>query len=56
MNSEPRKVIEYWKRHDPKYARPAENGTVVVTDSDAYNTWARDRALEIDIRPDWVDP
>jgi len=54
MSSEPRRVIEYWRRHDPKYTRQ-EGNRVIVTDL-AFNTWARDSSLEVDIRPDWVDP
>jgi hypothetical protein len=54
MSSEPRRVIEYWRRHDPKYTRK-EGNTVLVTDL-AFNKWSRDSSLEVDIRPDWVDP
>jgi hypothetical protein len=53
MTSESRKVIEYWKRHDPKYTRHDEtHGGRIVTDVDAYWKWVRDPALEIDISPD----
>ena len=54
-NSEPRKVIEYWNRHNPKYTRREENQRV-VTDLAAWMKWVRDPALEIDIRPDWDNP
>jgi hypothetical protein len=54
MSSEPRKVIQYWRRHDPKYTR-LDGDSVIVSDL-AFNSWARDTSLEIDIRPDWVDP
>jgi hypothetical protein len=55
MNSEPRQVIEYWSRHDPKHTR-REGDQTVVTNVVAWMKWVRDPALEIDIRPDWVDP
>jgi hypothetical protein len=48
MNSEPRRVIEYWHRHDQRYV---ENK---VIKNDAYFRWLRDHSLEVDIRPDWV--
>jgi hypothetical protein len=41
MNSEPQRVIEYWRIFDPKYDRTI-----------AYNKWHRDPSLEVDIRPD----
>jgi hypothetical protein len=56
MNSEPRKVIEYWRRWDPKYIQ-RRGGMDVISDPAASN-WDRDHTLEIDIKhsPDWVDP
>ena len=55
MNSEPRRVIEYWHRHDSKYTRKEGNRSI-VTDHRAFHSWTRDSSLEVDIRPDWVDP
>jgi hypothetical protein len=49
MNSEPRQVLEYWHCHDQQYV----TGNL-ITDSNAYFKWSRDRSLEIDIQPDWV--
>ena len=54
MNSEPRKVIEYWRRHDPQYVQREGNRDVIR--NLAWFEWVRDSTLEIDIRPDWVDP
>jgi hypothetical protein len=53
-NSEPRKVIEYWREGDPAYTRVEAIGRT-ITDAKAYFTWARHSLFEIDIRPDWVD-
>jgi hypothetical protein len=55
MSSEPRRVIEYWRRNDPRYTRQ-EGNSVIVADLAAYVRWTRDSTLEVDIRPDWVDP
>ncbi|HZR75382.1 hypothetical protein [Bradyrhizobium sp.] len=55
MSSEPRRVIEYWRRHDPRYTRQ-EGKNVIVTDFAAFTRWVRDSSLEVDIRPDWVAP
>lgn len=41
MNSEPRRVLEYWRRYD-------RNGTDIILE------WHRDRSLEIALEPDWV--
>jgi hypothetical protein len=49
MNSEPRRVLEYWRRHDQRYVDGNR-----ITDSKAYRTWLRDPSLEIDIKPEWV--
>ena len=49
MNSEPRRVLEYWRRHDKRYVKDK-----LITDN-AYFTWVRDPSLEIDIRPAWVE-
>ena len=54
MNSEPRRVIEYWHRKDPQYTQRKGNVTL-ITDM-AYHTWTRDSSFEVDIRPDWVTP
>jgi len=54
-NSEPRKVIQYWRQGDPKYVR-VEGALRRITDPRAYFTWTRYPSFEIDIRPDWVDP
>src|SRR5262249_25591661 len=51
MNSEPRRVIEYWHRHRQEYVQ----GNRIV-DSSAYMKWTRDHSLEVDIEPDWVTP
>jgi hypothetical protein len=50
MNSVPRRVLEYWHRHDPRYV---ENRRII--NPSAYFDWVRDRSLEeIDIVPDWA--
>jgi hypothetical protein len=49
MNSEPRRVLEYWSRYDQRYAEGDR-----VTDFTNYIKWTRDPSLEIDIQPDWV--
>jgi hypothetical protein len=46
MQSHPFRVLEYWHRHDRRYA---EFGW--VTDIHAWTKWARDPSLEIDIQP-----
>ena len=48
MNSEPRRVLEYWYRHDPRHV---DDGRII---SVAWNSWVRDSSLEIDIQPEWV--
>ena len=53
-NSEPRRVIQYWRQGDPKYVGDAEHGGRVITDPKAYFTWTRYPEFEIDICPDWV--
>jgi hypothetical protein len=53
MNSVPHRVIEYWRRHDPKYVQ-REGALAFIKDSAAYHEWVRDPSLEIDIRPDWA--
>jgi hypothetical protein len=50
MNSEPRRVLEYWRRHDRRYV---EGGR--VTAIKAWSKWVRDPSLEIDIQPKWVE-
>lgn len=50
MNSEPRRVLEYWRRHDQAHVGPG--GT--VTDVAAYMEWHRDPTLEVSIEPEWV--
>ncbi len=49
MNSEPRRVLEYWRRHDKRYV----DGNRIV--DMAYFGWVRDPSLEIDIQPEWVE-
>jgi hypothetical protein len=49
MNSEPRRVLQYWHTHHKEYV--GENG--IVTDM-AYFDWRRDPTLEIEIEPEWV--
>jgi hypothetical protein len=48
MNSEPRRVIEYWHRNDPRFV---EGNRITNL---AYHEWVREPSLEIDIQPDWV--
>jgi hypothetical protein len=48
MNSEPRRVLEYWRRHDRRYVE----GTRIT--NSAYFEWVRDPSLEISIQPEWV--
>jgi hypothetical protein len=48
MNSVPRRVIEYWHRHDQRYVQNRE-----IKDR-AYFIWARDPSLELDILPEWA--
>jgi hypothetical protein len=55
MNSEPRRVIQYWRRGDPAYIR-VERNLPWITDPKAYFTWTRYPSFEVEIRPDWVDP
>jgi hypothetical protein len=50
MTSMPRRVLEYWHRHDPKYVGAKDGFKNVVLDLKAWDTWTRDVALEIDIR------
>lgn len=50
MNSEPRRVLEYWHRHHREYVR--DDG--IVIDVPAYFEWRRISAAECDITPDWV--
>jgi hypothetical protein len=50
MNSEPRRVLEYWRRHSAELTKGG-----VVTDVLGYMTWNRDRPdLEVDVVSDWV--
>jgi hypothetical protein len=48
MNSEPRRVIEYWHRFDRRFIEGSR-----IT-SPAYHEWLRDPSFEIDVKPDWV--
>jgi hypothetical protein len=50
MNSEPRRVLEYWHRHDRRYVE----GNRIIN-SKAWSEWVRDPSLEVDIQPDWVE-
>jgi hypothetical protein len=43
MNSEPRQVLQYWRRFETD-----ENGNIRSLE------WHRDRSLEIDITPEWA--
>jgi hypothetical protein len=54
MNSEPRRVLEYWHRNDPKYVGTKNGMKNVVLDHKAWSTWTRDASLEVDIQPNWV--
>jgi hypothetical protein len=48
MNSQPRRVLEYWHRHDKAFVD--DRGRA----SQQYFNWVRDKSLEIDIEPYWV--
>lgn len=50
MNSEPRRVVEYWHTHHKEYVK--EGG--IVADG-RYFDWVRDPMLEVEIVPDWVE-
>lgn len=55
MNSEPRRVLQYWSRAHKEYTRlMAGSDLRKVTDSHRYHLWERNPALEIGIEPDWV--
>lgn len=41
MNSEPRRIIEYWRKGEKKDGKQWR--------------WVREHALEIDVQPDWVE-
>jgi len=41
MNSVPRRILEYWSTHDPRYTK---DGT--VTDHERYFAWERNALLE----------
>lgn len=45
MNSVSLRVLEYWRRHDPRYTE----GTKVINYK-AWSEWLRDPSLEMDIR------
>jgi hypothetical protein len=47
MQSDARRLLEYWRRHDPRYV---EFGR--VTNIHAWTKWVRDPSLEIDIEPE----
>jgi hypothetical protein len=49
MNSEPRRVLEYWSIHHEEYVDDSK-----ITDM-RYFDWRRDPTLEVSITPDWVD-
>ena len=44
MSSIPRRVLEYWRRHDQRYVEGNQ-----VTNLKAWLEWVRDPSLEIDI-------
>jgi hypothetical protein len=48
MNSEPRRVLEYWRTHHQRYVKDS-----IVTDG-KYFEWERDGSLEVGIAPGWV--
>jgi len=48
MNSQPRRVLEYWRRRDLRYVEGDR-----ITNIKAYFSWVRDPSLEIDIQPEW---
>jgi hypothetical protein len=48
MNSQPRRVIEYWHRHHQEHTRDNR-----VTDVFAFNKWVRDHSLEVSLG---IDP
>jgi hypothetical protein len=50
MNSEPRRVLEYWRRHGRRHVEGNQ-----ITNSEAYFKGVRDPSLEIDIQPEWVE-
>lgn len=49
MNSEPRRVLEYWSTHHAEYVVDG-----LVKDG-RYFDWRRDPGLEVAIVPDWVE-
>jgi hypothetical protein len=49
MNSEPRRVLEYWRRHDGRYVEGTR-----ITNTKLYFEWVRDPSLEIDIQTERV--
>jgi len=51
MNSEPRRL----SNTGAAAIRRKEGNKVLVTDL-AFNNWSHDSSLEVDVRPDWVDP
>lgn len=54
MSSEPRRVLEYWRRHDPKFVGTRNGVENVILDWASWDAWTRDISLEIDIRSDWI--
>ena len=53
MNSIPRRVMEFWKRHDPKYTGPKDGHNVVLDMK--YFDWVRVPELEVEIKCEWAD-
>jgi hypothetical protein len=49
MNSEPRRVLQYWSCNHREHV---QDGRVVNVEK--YMEWRRDPTLEIEIAPDWV--
>ena len=64
MNSEPRKVVEYWRFLYPPTPRRTDvlaalfteerDPNHVAQDPSDFFKWKRDTSLEVDIKPDWV--
>lgn len=51
MNSEPRKVVQYWRQGNPAYVR-TEGPWRQIVDPKTYFTWTRYSSFEVDICPD----
>jgi len=49
MSSEPRRVLEYWRRFDPRHVEGN-----LITNSACFDL-VRDPSLEIGIQPEWAE-